>query len=282
MPSPISGVRTPVRTAPTGRTYTVRPGDTLSTIARRTLGDARRWKELYELNKQAIGANPHGLRVGTILKLSGPAPAPAPAPKPEAPDYGAFVAQRVEELRRSGAEVDCADLAIKLLSDFCAKFKLPNPLAKAGKWHTYTPEAPGGLPNVNGPNYVFAGVGADRLAKGFTRNVGDRDGNGIAGWDRQTGRVDAGDLRPGDILFYDWDGDGKVNHTVNVVGVDADGTVTLAFGTYDNLGSGPVQWKNLDLKPIEKLVLTPGTPDYDRWLGAGNCLWGVRRFSAVS
>jgi hypothetical protein len=234
--------------------------------------------------------------VGTVLRLPSavtpaptPAPAPAPAPattaelpKPEKPDYGAFVAKRVEELRQSGAEVDCADLAIKLLSDFCAKFKLPNPLAKAGKWHTYTPNATGGLPNVNGPNYVFAGVGADQLAKGFTQNVGDRNANGISGWDRQTGQVDAGDLRPGDILFYDWDGDGKVNHTVNVVGVADDGTVTLAYGTYDNLGDGPVTWGNLDLKPIEKLVLTPGTPDYDRWLGAGNCLWGMRKFKGVA
>lgn len=50
-------------------TYAVKSGDTLSSIAKATLGDASRWRELYDLNKSAIGANPNVLRVGLTLKL---------------------------------------------------------------------------------------------------------------------------------------------------------------------------------------------------------------------
>ena len=35
------------------RWYTVRPGDTLSSIAASTLGDPRRWSEVFELNRGA-------------------------------------------------------------------------------------------------------------------------------------------------------------------------------------------------------------------------------------
>jgi ABC-type amino acid transport substrate-binding protein len=40
------------------RTYTVRPGDTLSTIARGQLGAVERWEEIWDLNRDRI-ANPH-------------------------------------------------------------------------------------------------------------------------------------------------------------------------------------------------------------------------------
>jgi len=40
------------------KTYTVRPGETLSTIARERLGAAERWEEIWQLNRERI-ANPH-------------------------------------------------------------------------------------------------------------------------------------------------------------------------------------------------------------------------------
>ena len=40
------------------KTYTVRSGDTLSTIARDRLGGAERWEEIWQLNRERI-ANPH-------------------------------------------------------------------------------------------------------------------------------------------------------------------------------------------------------------------------------
>ncbi len=52
-----------------GRTYLVEEGDTLFDIARFELGKAARWVELYELNKELIGADFNHLRPGTQLTL---------------------------------------------------------------------------------------------------------------------------------------------------------------------------------------------------------------------
>jgi len=41
------------------RTYIVKPGDSLSKIAKELLGDASRWPEIYELNKDVIGDDPN-------------------------------------------------------------------------------------------------------------------------------------------------------------------------------------------------------------------------------
>lgn len=51
-----------------GATITVRPGDTLSGLARRHLGDADRWPELLRANR-AILADPDELAVGMVLAL---------------------------------------------------------------------------------------------------------------------------------------------------------------------------------------------------------------------
>lgn len=69
------------RTAAVGE-YTIRSGDTLSSIAARYLGKTSAWKEVYELNKTAIGANPAALKVGMKLRLPGKAIA---ADVPEVP-----------------------------------------------------------------------------------------------------------------------------------------------------------------------------------------------------
>ncbi|GEM_PF-1575577 len=319
MPKSIRGT---VSRQPQGRppaTYTVQSGETLSAIAGKILGNPSRWKEIYTLNRDLIGANPNQIRAGLTLKLplGTPAPAPAPpaatpppAPKPANPkqdsdrdglidrydaaprqagdkrwnqaaaeEFASFVDARTQVLREQGAEIDCADFAAKLLKDFCEAKGIPNPLEGKGTWHQYTPEKSGGLPNVEGPNYVLAGIYADNLAKNFTRRINDADGDGIRGFDA-TGKIDVDDLRPGDILFYDWDGNGVVNHTVNVIDISDDGTVTLAFGTYDNLRPGqPLTWENLDILPIRQLELKPGTEDYDKWLGSNNGLFGARRYN---
>jgi LysM repeat protein len=74
------------------KTYTVNSGDSLSAIAQNLLGDGNRWPELYDLNKDVVGADPNLIFPGQVLKLPGnanapaaiasPAPAPAPAPQP--------------------------------------------------------------------------------------------------------------------------------------------------------------------------------------------------------
>ena len=51
-------------------TYTVQPGDTLSSIAQYLYGDSTLWRKLYDANKQVIGNNPDSLRPGEVLQLS--------------------------------------------------------------------------------------------------------------------------------------------------------------------------------------------------------------------
>jgi len=51
-----------------GSLYEVATGDTLSSIARKKLGDSSRWKEIYELNRERI-SDPANIFVGTTLRL---------------------------------------------------------------------------------------------------------------------------------------------------------------------------------------------------------------------
>lgn len=51
------------------KTYVVKAGDTLSKIARRFLGSATRWRDIYEANKSRIGPDPDELKVGTKLVI---------------------------------------------------------------------------------------------------------------------------------------------------------------------------------------------------------------------
>jgi len=50
------------------KTYVVKPGDSLSKIAKEQLGNASRWPEIFELNKDQI-KDPNLIRVGQELKL---------------------------------------------------------------------------------------------------------------------------------------------------------------------------------------------------------------------
>lgn len=79
--------------APSARLYVVKGGDTLSEIAQRELGSARRWQEIVALNP---GLDPARLRAGKQLRLPGgagepkastskPTTAAKPAPAKPAP-----------------------------------------------------------------------------------------------------------------------------------------------------------------------------------------------------
>lgn len=60
---------TPGMPAASGGTYTVKSGDYLWKIAQQQLGDASRWKEIYDLNKGVIGSNPNLLYPGEKLRM---------------------------------------------------------------------------------------------------------------------------------------------------------------------------------------------------------------------
>lgn len=52
-----------------GRLYGVRPGDTISSIAHRAFGDARRYPEIYEFNRDVIGPKPAKLQAGLVIQV---------------------------------------------------------------------------------------------------------------------------------------------------------------------------------------------------------------------
>lgn len=47
----------------------VRKGDTLSKLANFHLGAASRWPEIYALNRDTIGPDPHKIKPGMVLTL---------------------------------------------------------------------------------------------------------------------------------------------------------------------------------------------------------------------
>lgn len=62
--------------------YTVQPGDSLSAIAERELGDGSRWREIYDLNRDVIGGDPGQIQIGMQLRLPGDGPPPPPPVDP--------------------------------------------------------------------------------------------------------------------------------------------------------------------------------------------------------
>ncbi len=58
----------PTTTDPRYASYTVKPGESLSEIASRLLKSARRWRELYDLNRDVI-RDPDSVKAGTTIKV---------------------------------------------------------------------------------------------------------------------------------------------------------------------------------------------------------------------
>jgi LysM repeat protein len=64
------------------RTYTVQPGDTLSSIAQRFYGNSGDWAFLYDQNKNVI-SDPNDIYVGEVLKVPSDPPANAASYTPK-------------------------------------------------------------------------------------------------------------------------------------------------------------------------------------------------------
>jgi nucleoid-associated protein YgaU len=59
---------------PAGQTYTVRPGDTLSSIAAQVYNDPGEWRRIFEANRDQL-SSPEGLRAGMTIRIP-PLPRP--------------------------------------------------------------------------------------------------------------------------------------------------------------------------------------------------------------
>ena len=63
-----AGGGAPAATATAERTYTVKPGDTLSAIAKEHLGNASAYMKIFELNKDKL-TDPDKIKPGQVLRL---------------------------------------------------------------------------------------------------------------------------------------------------------------------------------------------------------------------
>jgi len=56
-------------TKPVPPVYEIKPGDTLWAIAKLNFGNGGKWQEIYDLNKDAIGPDPHTIAAGIRLVM---------------------------------------------------------------------------------------------------------------------------------------------------------------------------------------------------------------------
>jgi LysM repeat protein len=75
---------------PAGRSYTVRPGDTLSTIAQRFYRNPGRWRWIYDANRSKI-SNPNQIYVGESLTIPYHAPSTSSYTPRHAKSHGGTV-----------------------------------------------------------------------------------------------------------------------------------------------------------------------------------------------
>jgi len=68
VPAPAPTVATLPTTQPREQTYTVAPGDTLSSIATKYYGDASKYQKIFEANKDIL-KTPDSLQVGQKLRI---------------------------------------------------------------------------------------------------------------------------------------------------------------------------------------------------------------------
>ncbi|MBE2253763.1 MAG: peptidoglycan-binding protein [Myxococcus sp.] len=187
--------------------------------------------------------------------------------------YGTFVAAYWEHAKANRLEADCKTTSLFLMDQFRTKVKtdlgvqLPLPAGLPAKtWEAATstntrgffsrfdalPQVRPGYENaqaiqrldpnasmMTGVNLRYAGVDANmasRAVKVTTPWSASRDNGG----DETRPELPVNQLTPGDVIFMDHTGDGRVDHMANVIRVDKDaaGKVTsmvLATGSYDDM-----------------------------------------------
>jgi LysM repeat protein len=65
---PAAAAKPPAAAATAGKTYTVKPGDTLSQIAKDQLGSAGSYMKIFDLNKDVL-TDPDKIKPGQVLRL---------------------------------------------------------------------------------------------------------------------------------------------------------------------------------------------------------------------
>jgi hypothetical protein len=187
--------------------------------------------------------------------------------------YGDFAASYWDQLKTNRIEADCKTLSLFVMDQFRAKVKsdlgvqLPRPAGlPSATWSAATASNTKGFfsrfetlsgvrpgyenaqaiqrldPKASmlaGVNLRYAGVDANMASRAVKVTIpwsASRDNAG----DQKVPEIPVQQLNPGDVIFIDHTGDGKVDHMANVIKVqrDAEGKVTqlvLATGSYDDM-----------------------------------------------
>jgi peptidoglycan hydrolase-like protein with peptidoglycan-binding domain len=187
--------------------------------------------------------------------------------------YGSFVASYWSTLKSNRVEADCKTLSLFMMDQFRNKVRadlgvqLPLPATLPQKeWLASTAADPKGYfsrferlstirpgyenaqaiqrldPSASmlaGTNVRYAGVDANMASRAVKVSVpwsNTRDNGG----DPSKPELPVGQLTPGDVIFMDHTGDGRVDHMANVISMerDAQGRVTsmvLATGSFDDM-----------------------------------------------
>jgi peptidoglycan hydrolase-like protein with peptidoglycan-binding domain len=187
--------------------------------------------------------------------------------------YGSFSASYWQTLKGNRVEADCKTLSLFMMDQFRTKVRadlgvqLPLPATLPAKeWIAGTAADPKGYfsrfeqlstvrpgyenaqtiqrldPSASmmtGTNVRYAGVDANMASRAVKVTVpwtNTRDNGG----DPSKPELPVGQMKPGDVIFMDHTGDGRVDHMANVISMerDASGAVTsmvLATGSFDDM-----------------------------------------------
>jgi len=186
--------------------------------------------------------------------------------------YGKFVGEYWDVLKANKVETDCKTMALLFMDRFRAKVKkdvgveMPMPGVPPLQWKASTAEKPAGyferfseLPHVRDGYGQAQAIqkldpdatmipGVDLTTPEIDANMVGRAAKTVVAWDpahdnkgdKTKPEVPVDQLRPGDLIFIDHTGDGRWDHTVNVVKVEKDAQgharkVVLAVGSFDDM-----------------------------------------------
>ena len=95
--APLAAAKQPLSTQDTQCTYSVKKGDTLSSIALKILGSQNHWRQILALNTTTL-PNPNALRVGQSIKLPCEDQPLSATAEPKAPPVPVWTAKKGERL----------------------------------------------------------------------------------------------------------------------------------------------------------------------------------------
>lgn len=206
----IAGAATASTSSPSGSssTYTVRSGDTLSSIAAR-FGTS--YQSLASLNGIA---NPNLIEVGQVLRVSGTASAPAAATTSPAPATATTTA------------------AVAAPASSQAEIAVRTALAQVGKPYQWAGAGPNAFDCSGLMMYAWQAAGVS-LAHYTVSQY------------QETTRISEGQLQPGDLVFYDTGSGAEPGHVTMYIGggqvitADSPGTTIRVVGlTWDGTPMG--------------------------------------------